>query len=104
MVKVVANDGMNIRETISNKIEIAGPVHWLSWISSEQVIPGDHVMVEIESRSNTNIRLCILYQQPVLETSKSKTNNLRRRVANTVFTTSILRKLREWNKQDFTRS
>ena len=50
MVKVVANDGMNIRETISNKIEIAGPVHWLSWISSEQVIPGDHVMVEIESR------------------------------------------------------
>ena len=38
MVKVVANDGMNIRETISNKIEIAGPT-LAKLISSEQVIP-----------------------------------------------------------------
>ena len=50
MVKVVADDGLHTREAISNEIAITGSVHWLSWMSSEEALPGDQIMMEIESR------------------------------------------------------
>jgi len=89
MVKVVANDGMNIRETISNKIEIAGPVHWLSWISSEQAIPGDHVMVEIESRQIPASGCAFFISNSYWKLANQKQIISEEGAANTVFTIQV---------------